>query len=151
MKKIISFILMITLILSFSCIAFATKSPTINGILVPPIKEAYLRVMNEDGQVVKYLSTDDIVCDEVINIRKYFSIENLIYLFVFDSSYELNEGEYIEFPIYFNGDEELELKAVVETEESEYDLDIIRDEEAEDIWMLHISQYGTIIITAQLP
>ena len=99
------------------------------------------------------MTDSTLITNNVIKtITNVLRFQNLFMsLFVFDSSYELNEGEYIEFPIYFNGDEELELKAVVETEESEYDLDIIRDEEAEDIWMLHISQYGTIIITAQLP
>ena len=149
MKKFVSIILVLMILLSLSTVAFAvtTKSPTVEAVLVPPIMTAYFRVCDSDGNLVRYLSRDEITCEQIDDIRDYSKIPNLLYAFKFSSTYELKEGEYIEFPIYFNAIENLELKAYVNEVENELVIEKILD----TFWMLNITEYGIIVITAELP
>lgn len=148
MKKLLSFILILVLLLSLSTVVFAvTKSPTVESVLVPPIMNGYFRVCDSNGNLVHYLSRDKVTCEEVDNIKDFAKIPDLLFVFKFDSAYELKDGEYIEFPVYFNGVQDLDMKAYVVETENELVIEKILD----SFWMLNINEYGTIVITAVLP
>ena len=140
MKKIISLALIIIILISISSVAFAAGSPTLESRFIPRITASYFRVCDVEGKLVRYLSIDEITLKSV-NLNKYNKIENLLYAFYFSSTYELKDGEYVEFPLQFKT--ENELKAYVNEEENE----LIIDKIVNDYWMLHISEYGEIIVT----
>ena len=145
MKKFISFMLVVILLMSMATVAFAvtTKSPSVEAIFTPQVLASYFKVCDSEGKLVRYLSRDEISFDGVKDFSKYSAIPNLLYAFTFSSAYELKEGEYIEFPIYFNAAIELELKAIVE--ETQNELEVIPI--VEDYWMINITEYGTILVT----
>lgn len=143
MKRIVSFLLIMVLIISLSSMAFAVKSPGVEALLLPPITNAYFKICNADGQLVRYLSVDDIKCAPIEDVENYIKIPNLLYAFNFSSVYELKDGEYIEFPIYFNNLIDLELDAMVLETEHQLTINKIIDH----YWMLNITEYGNIIIT----
>ena len=149
MKKLISFILILVLLLSFSTVAFAAivKSPTVESVLVPPVTVGYFRVCDSDGNLVRYLSCDNVTCEEVDDVKDFAKIPNLLFAFKFNSTYELKDGEYIEFPIYFNAVQDLNMEAYMFETENELVIEKILD----SFWMLNINEYGIIVITATLP
>ena len=148
MKKLISFILILVLLLSLSTVAFAvTKSPTVESVLMPSIMNGYFRVCDSDGNLVRYLSRDKVTCEEVDNIKDFAKIPDLLFVFKFNSAYELKDGEYIEFPVYFNGVKDLDMEAYMFETENELVIEKILD----SFWLLNINEYGTIVITAVLP
>ena len=145
MKKIISFVLVLMILLSLATIAFAAKSPSVEAVFVPQVIASYFRVCDADGQTVRYLSVDEITCETVDNIMEYSKIPNLLFVFQFSSTYELKEGEYIEFPIHFNFfDLETELSARMDNEE-QTELEIVKI--IPNYWMLNITEYGIIVVT----
>ena len=146
MRKIISFVLILMILLSLTTVAFAaTKSPTVEAVFVPQIIASYFRVCDANGQTVKYLPVDEITCEPVDNIMDYSTIPNLLFVFQFSSTYELKEGEYIEFPIHFNFfDLETELSARMDNEE-QTELEIVKI--IPNYWMLNITEYGIIVVT----
>ena len=145
MKKFVSFILILVLLMGMATTAFAvtTKSPSVEEIFTPQMLASYFKVCNSEGKLVRYLSRDEISFSGIDNFSKYSKIPNLLYAFTFSSTYELKDGEYIEFPIQFKPAIELELKAIVE--ETETELEIIPI--VEDYWMINITEYGTILVT----
>ena len=100
-----------------------------------------MRLAHAEGKLVKYLSVNDITCKGVEDIDKYLSIHNLLYVFEFSSTYELKEGEYIEFPVQFRT--ERDLFAYVDKTNTKLEIENI----IEDNWILKITEYGIIIIT----
>ena len=145
MKKIISLLLITILILSFAATAFAVKSPTIEEMFVPKttFNTGFYRVCNSEGQTVKYLSSKDVTCESLDNLMDYSTIPGLIYAFNFSSTYELQDREYIEFPINLFVTKGFNLNAIMDKTETELVIERILD----DYWMLHVSEYGVILIT----
>lgn len=145
MKRTISFILVMLIFISMFASAYAagpsSKSPTFEGRFIPRITASYFRVCNAEGKLVKYISVNDVTCEGVESIDKYLSIRNLLYVFKFSTTYELKEGEYVEFPIQFRT--ERDLFAYVDKTNTELEIENI----IEDNWILKITEYGIIIIT----
>ena len=93
------------------------------------------------------MSRNEISCKSVKSIIPYSRIADLLYVFQFSSTYELQDGEYIELPIYCETfEEDFNLKAIVEETENELEI----NKTTEDYWTLYITEYGTIIITVIL-
>lgn len=146
MKRIISFILAMLLIAGLAGTAFAAgekkvASPTMEWSLVPNIFSSYFKVCDANGKLVRYLSVDEITCEPPENLKELIKIKNLLYAFNFSSTYELKEGEYIEFPFQFRT--ERTLSSYVYETENELKVEKIIDA----YWMLYITEYGTIIVT----
>lgn len=146
MKRIISFILAMLLIAGLAGTAFAAgekkfASPTMEWRFVPNIFSSYFKVCDANGKLVRYLSVDEITCEPPENLKELIKIKNLLYAFNFSSTYELKEGEYVEFPFYFNT--ERNLNSYVNESKNELKIEKIIDA----YWMLYINEYGTIIVT----
>ena len=135
MKKILSILLTIMLLISISTIAFAAASPTVEGIFVPHV----------DG--TKYTTnlghTVNLKFDPIKSINDYARIPNLLYIFQITGDYELAENEYIEIPIYVYVTGVEDINAVIYETGHE-----LKTEQIDiDHWMFRLTEYGTVIIT----
>jgi hypothetical protein len=139
MKKFASILLVIAVLLfSIVTVSAAAPSPTVEQNLVPVIPQDYI-FKTSAGNFIK---ADEIKCEPVKDISDYAQIPNLLYVFNISSNYKLAEGEYIEFPIVT---EMRNVKLFARIEETGNALWV--QEVIPGNWMLHITEYGTVIVT----
>ena len=137
MKKIISiFLMLIVVFATFAPMAIAAGSPTAEMAFLPRTNTSVFRVCDIDGKTVRYLTADEIKVTAAPPTKDNY-VKNLLYSFEFESSYELKDGEYIEYPFQFrcinstlvatiNGN-----SAILEFFDPDY-------------WTLHITEYGLV-------
>lgn len=148
MKKFISLVLVVMLICAISVTSNAdltSSSPNTYDLFFPSTFPSYFKVCNSNGGLSRYISSADFICEKIDSFDEYKDIENLIYAFRVSSNYELKDGEYIEFPIYFEtANEDVMLKAEIYETHHAMPLYPMVD----NYWMINITEYGTLIVSA---
>lgn len=135
-KRLPIILVILALLLSFALfgIADAVGSPTLDSRFIPNKPQGF-RVCNDKGKVVDFLPYDQVEIDTA-DLKQLKESANLLFMFDFYSSYQLKEGWYIEYPIYFRTDGVL--KASINDKDAE--IELINN----PYWILHITEYGTI-------